>query len=319
MTQAGRPARSELDVVIAGALVVDPIDRRRQGRHRDQGRPDRRRRAGRATPRSATGSTSPSGRTPQPIMGYGLIATPGAVDSHVHAISPELLPAALSGGVTTLITRRLRGAAVGDGADARCGWRRGRSTSASRRAPGPRTTARSTPLLDAGAIGFKIHEDYGAYPELIDHVAAVRRRARRRRLAPHRRPARVGRARGHGRRDRRPDGPRLPRRGDRRRPRAGPARTRPRAEHPLLVDDADAAVRGQRRGRARPDDRPQPRRLARRCRTTSSWSANASTRRRWPPRARSTSSARSGSSTPTRRGWAGSWRRSAGRSSSPMS
>src|SRR4029079_16146137 len=25
-------------------------------------------------------------------------------------------------------------------------------------------------LLDAGACGFKIHEDYGAYPELIDHV-----------------------------------------------------------------------------------------------------------------------------------------------------
>ena len=26
------------------------------------------------------------------------------------------------------------------------------------------------PLLDAGAVGFKIHEDYGASPELIDHV-----------------------------------------------------------------------------------------------------------------------------------------------------
>ena len=25
-------------------------------------------------------------------------------------------------------------------------------------------------LLDAGACGFKIHEDYGAYPALIDHV-----------------------------------------------------------------------------------------------------------------------------------------------------
>ena len=35
-------------------------------------------------------------------------------------------------------------------------------------------------LLDAGACGFKIHEDYGAYPELIDHDAALRRRARRR-------------------------------------------------------------------------------------------------------------------------------------------
>jgi urease alpha subunit len=39
-----------------------------------------------------------------PIDAYGLIATPGAVDSHVHAITPQLIPAALSGGVTTLIT-----------------------------------------------------------------------------------------------------------------------------------------------------------------------------------------------------------------------
>ena len=61
----GRGRPSELDVVVAGALVIDPIDRRRQGRHRDQGRPDRRRRAGRATPRSATGSSSRSGRTPR--------------------------------------------------------------------------------------------------------------------------------------------------------------------------------------------------------------------------------------------------------------
>ena len=37
-------------------------------------------------------------------MGYGLIATAGAIDSHVHLITPELVPAALSAGVTTLIT-----------------------------------------------------------------------------------------------------------------------------------------------------------------------------------------------------------------------
>ena len=46
---------------------------------------------------------------------------------------------------------------------------------------------RSRRLLEAGAVGFKIHEDYGAYPELIDARRCVRRRARRRGLAPHRR------------------------------------------------------------------------------------------------------------------------------------
>ena len=37
-------------------------------------------------------------------MGYGLIATAGAIDSHVHLITPELVAPALSAGVTTLIT-----------------------------------------------------------------------------------------------------------------------------------------------------------------------------------------------------------------------
>ena len=68
-------------------------------------------------------------------MAYGLIATPGAVDSHVHLITPELMPAALSGGVTTLITAGLRGAAVGDGADAR---RDSSRVADQRRAPGLR-------------------------------------------------------------------------------------------------------------------------------------------------------------------------------------
>jgi urease subunit alpha len=102
-------------------------------------------------------------------MGYGLIATPGAVDSHVHLISPELLPAALSGGVTSLITAGFEEppwgmartlAAISD-------WPVNVGLQACARAEedGPLEA-----LLDAGACGFKIHEDYGAYPELIDHV-----------------------------------------------------------------------------------------------------------------------------------------------------
>ena len=39
-----------------------------------------------------------------PIPCHGLIATPAVVDSHVHLLSPRLVPVALSAGVTTLIT-----------------------------------------------------------------------------------------------------------------------------------------------------------------------------------------------------------------------
>ena len=57
---------------------------------------------------------------------------------------------------------------------------------AQHRAPGlrprRRTTARSRRCSRPAPCGFKIHEDYGADPELIDRDPAVRRRARRRGL-----------------------------------------------------------------------------------------------------------------------------------------
>ncbi|HET7703357.1 MAG TPA: amidohydrolase family protein, partial [Candidatus Limnocylindrales bacterium] len=164
----GPAGPSELDVVIAGALVVDPLlgvvkadigikDGQIVG-------------VGRAGNGSVTeGIDLPIGPHTRPIMAYGLIATPGAVDSHVHAISPALLPAALSGGVTTLITAGFEEPP----------WEMERSLLALDAWPlnvGLQACARTEEeapleaLLDAGACGFKIHEDYGAYPELIDRV-----------------------------------------------------------------------------------------------------------------------------------------------------
>jgi len=171
MTQHDQAAGpSELDVLVAGALVVDPAigvvkadigikDGRIVGIGR-AGNPD-----------VSDGIDLVIGPHTEPIMGYGLIATPGAVDSHVHLITPELLPVALSAGVTTLITagfeeppyvmeRTLR--AFED-------WPLNIGLQAGARADPP---GRLEELLAAGAVGFKIHEDYGAYPELIDAVLA---------------------------------------------------------------------------------------------------------------------------------------------------
>ena len=164
----GRPTPSELDVVVAGALVVDPVIGAVKA---DIGIKDGRivgiGRAG--NPGISDGIELPIGPHTQPIMGYGLIATPGAVDTHVHSISPQLLPAALSGGVTTFITagfeeppwameRTLLGLAD---------WPVNVGLQAGARAEDDGSLES---LLEAGACGFKIHEDYGAYPELIDHV-----------------------------------------------------------------------------------------------------------------------------------------------------
>jgi urease subunit alpha len=166
----GRATPSELDVVVAGALVIDPVIGAvkadigiKDGRIVGVGR------AGNGT--ISDGIELPIGPHTQPVMGYGLIATPGAVDSHVHLISPELLPAALSGGVTTLITAGFEEPP----------WSMERKLAATASWPvniGLQACARVEDedsldsLLDAGAVGLKIHEDYGADPSLIDRVLA---------------------------------------------------------------------------------------------------------------------------------------------------
>jgi Urea amidohydrolase (urease) alpha subunit len=164
----GAAGPSDLDAVVTGALVLDPVLGCVKA---DIGIKD-----GRIVGVGRAGSSAISdgielaiGPNTRAYMGYGLIATPGAIDSHVHAISPELLPAALSGGVTTLITagfeeppwameRMLLG--LGE-------WPVNVALQAAARAEDDSIL---DTLLDAGACGFKIHEDYGAYPELIDHV-----------------------------------------------------------------------------------------------------------------------------------------------------
>ena len=166
LAQAGSAGPSELDAVVVGAVVVDPtIGVVKADIGIKDGRVVGVGRAG--NPSISDGIDLVIGPRTRPIAGYGLMATPGAVDSHVHFISPNLIPAALTGGVTTLISagftepparmeRTLRGLEafpvnVGLQANARS-----------------MDTADLALLLDAGAVGFKVHEDYGAYPELID-------------------------------------------------------------------------------------------------------------------------------------------------------
>jgi urease subunit alpha len=159
---------SELDIVITGALVIDPVlgvvkadIGIKDGRIAGVGR------AG--SPEISDGIDLVVGPHTKPYMAYGLIATPGGVDTHVHTIDPELLPPALSGGVTTLVTagfeeppfameRVLAGLE---------GWPVNVGMQAGARALDDGHLDR---LLEAGATGFKIHEDNGAYPDLIDYV-----------------------------------------------------------------------------------------------------------------------------------------------------
>jgi urease subunit alpha len=167
MTQDDRATTaSELDVLVAGVIVVDPLLGVvktnlgiKDGRIVAVGR------AG--NPDMTAGVDMTIGPNTLPIMGYGLIATAGAIDSHVHLITPRLAPVALSAGVTTLITAGFEEPPSAMTATLRAfeylPLNLGLQASA-------RTDVRPAVerVIEAGAIGLKIHEDWGAYPEIID-------------------------------------------------------------------------------------------------------------------------------------------------------
>jgi urease subunit alpha len=159
---------SELDIVLTGALVIDPVlgvikadIGIKDGRIAGIGRS--------GSPEISDGIDLVIGPHTKAYMAYGLIATPGAVDTHVHTIGPELLPPALSGGVTTLVTAGFEEPpwAMERTVAALEGWPVNIGFQAGARAM---DEGHLEALVEAGAIGFKIHEDNGAYPDLIDFV-----------------------------------------------------------------------------------------------------------------------------------------------------
>ena len=99
----GDRARRSWTSLLCGALVIDPVlgvikadIGIKDGRIAGIGRS--------GSPAISDGIDLVVGPHTKSYMAYGLIATPGGVDSHVHTIDPELLAPALSGGITTFIT-----------------------------------------------------------------------------------------------------------------------------------------------------------------------------------------------------------------------
>src|SRR5680860_1554158 len=113
------------------------------------------------------------------ITGEGLIATAGIVDSHVHLSSPEIAPAALAAGTTTVVGMGIGG--VWDvGANPAYNMRAliaGWAGTPLNAAFLTRGSSRSADLLEQsvmyGSGGFKVHEDWGATPAQIDTCLSV--------------------------------------------------------------------------------------------------------------------------------------------------
>lgn len=117
------------------------------------------------------------------IAGNGRILTAGAVDAHVHFICPQLADEALASGVTTLVGG---GTGPAEGSKATTitpgSWHLARMFEAMEGYPlnigllGKGNTVSYDSMraqLRAGAVGFKIHEDWGATPAVIDACLSV--------------------------------------------------------------------------------------------------------------------------------------------------
>jgi urease subunit alpha len=129
------------------------------------------------------GVTIPIGAATEVIAGEGMILTAGGIDTHIHFICPQQIEEALTSGVTTMI-----GGGTGPAA----------GTSATTCTPGPwhihsmllaaegfamnlgflgkGNVSLAEPLREqvrAGAIGLKLHEDWGTTPAAIDNCLRV--------------------------------------------------------------------------------------------------------------------------------------------------
>ncbi|MFD7405838.1 urease subunit alpha [Streptomyces sp. NPDC059866] len=117
------------------------------------------------------------------IAGNGRILTAGAIDAHVHFICPQIADEALSSGITTLVGG---GTGPAEGSKATTvtpgPWHLARMLEAMEQYPlnigflGKGNTVSHEAMLSqirGGALGLKLHEDWGSTPAVIDASLTV--------------------------------------------------------------------------------------------------------------------------------------------------
>ena len=165
-----------LDLVITNALILDAVQGVikadigiKHGRIAGIGH------AG--NPLIQSGVTMTIGAATEVIAGEGCIVTAGGIDAHIHFICPQQIEHALASGVTTMLGGGT-GPATGTNATT-CTpglWNMARMLEAADEYPmnlgffGKGNSSTHAPLREqvlAGAIGLKLHEDWGTTPAAI--------------------------------------------------------------------------------------------------------------------------------------------------------
>lgn len=179
-----RNADGALDLVITSVVVLDPVlgivkadIGVKDGRIAGVGQ------AGNPHVQDGVSAGMVIGAGTEVISGEGLVATAGAIDTHVHFLTPAQIPHALSSGVTTLIGGGTGPADGSKGTTCTPGpWHMARMLEATAGLPvnvgllGKGNSSLPDSLVEqvnAGVCGLKVHEDWGATPAAIDCALTV--------------------------------------------------------------------------------------------------------------------------------------------------
>ena len=171
--------RDTCDVVISNVLVIDAVlgVRKvsigiREGRISGIGRAGNPHTLDHVDVVVGTGTTI--------VPGEGLIATAGAVDTHVHGMSPRVMEASLASGVTTILSQEF-GPVWGVGVNSPWALRHAFNAFDAwpvnigflARGSSSNTDPLVEALVEGGACGFKVHEDLGAHTRALDTALRV--------------------------------------------------------------------------------------------------------------------------------------------------
>jgi len=171
--------RETCDLVVSNVVIIDPVlGVRKASIGIRNGRITAIGRAG--NPDTLDGVDVVVGTGTTIVSGEGLIATPGAIDTHVHLISPRVMEASLASGVTTILGQEF-GPVWGVGVNSP--WALRTAFAAFDAWPvnigflARGSSSRPEPLVEAlaegGACGFKVHEDMGAHARALDTALRV--------------------------------------------------------------------------------------------------------------------------------------------------
>lgn len=181
MGQSQRSANAVADTVITNALIIDHSGIIKADIAIKDGRIEGIGKAG--NPDIQPGVDIVIGAATEIIAGEGSIVTAGGVDAHIHFICPQQIEEALSSGITTMLGGGT-GPATGTNATT-CTpgpWHISRMLQSADAFPmnlgfmGKGNASLPLPLeeqISAGAMGLKLHEDWGTAPASIDNCLSV--------------------------------------------------------------------------------------------------------------------------------------------------